>query len=124
MPGGKASSIVPESMSGSPSWPGAQRHGWACVTTTSNPAGSPFKTDPRPPSNWPSNVPATSGPFGPAVAYKIGQLKISELRERAARELGPKFDLRDFNDAVLETGSVPLQALERHIDAGIAARKG
>ena len=64
------------------------------------------------------------GTPGQALAYKIGQLKISELRERAARELGPKFDLRDFNDAVLETGSVPLQALERHIDAWIAARKG
>jgi uncharacterized protein (DUF885 family) len=64
------------------------------------------------------------GTPGQALAYKIGQLKISELRERAARELGPKFDLRDFNDAVLETGSIPLPALERHIDAWIAARKG
>jgi uncharacterized protein (DUF885 family) len=63
------------------------------------------------------------GTPGQALAYKIGQLKISELRERATRELGPKFDLRDFNDAVLETGSIPLQALERHIDAWIAARK-
>ncbi len=61
---------------------------------------------------------------GQALAYKIGQLKISELRERATRELGPAFDLRDFNDAVLETGSVPLDTLEAHIDAWIAARKG
>lgn len=60
---------------------------------------------------------------GQALAYKIGQLKISELRQKASRALGPKFDLRDFNDAVLETGSVPLAALERHIDAWIAARK-
>lgn len=61
---------------------------------------------------------------GQALAYKIGQMKISELRARAEKQLGPKFDIREFNDAVLETGSVPLEALERHIDAWIAARKG
>ena len=60
---------------------------------------------------------------GQALAYKIGQLKISELRGEAARELGPAFDLRDYNDAVLETGSVPLEALETHIRAWIAERK-
>ncbi|WP_119718147.1 DUF885 domain-containing protein [Cognatilysobacter tabacisoli] len=60
---------------------------------------------------------------GQALAYKIGQLKISELREKASRELGDRFDLRAFNDAVLVTGSVPLQALETHIDAWIAAQK-
>ena len=64
------------------------------------------------------------GTPGQALAYKIGQIKISELRARATRELGPKFDLREFNDAVLETGSVPLEALERHIDAWIVTRKG
>ncbi|HZF97511.1 MAG TPA: DUF885 domain-containing protein, partial [Pseudoxanthomonas sp.] len=58
-----------------------------------------------------------------ALAYKIGQLRISALRAKASRELGEKFDLREFNDAVLETGSVPLQALERHIEGWIAARK-
>lgn len=63
------------------------------------------------------------GTPGQALAYKIGQLKISELRAKAKRELGPKFDLRAYNDAVLETGSVPLDALERHIDAWIAARR-
>ena len=57
-----------------------------------------------------------------ALAYKIGQMKISELRERAERALGKAFDLRDFNDAVLATGSVPLLALEAHIDAWIAAQ--
>lgn len=57
---------------------------------------------------------------GQALAYKIGQLKISELRERASQALGEAFDLRDFNDAVLETGSVPLETLERHIEAWIA----
>ncbi|HVI26697.1 MAG TPA: DUF885 domain-containing protein [Xanthomonadaceae bacterium] len=60
---------------------------------------------------------------GQALAYKIGQLKISELRDKAARELGGRFDLRAYNDAVLETGSVPLSVLEKHIDAWIAARK-
>jgi uncharacterized protein (DUF885 family) len=60
---------------------------------------------------------------GQALAYKIGQLKISELRERATRALGEHFDLREFNDAVLATGSVPLKALEAHIDAWIEAEK-
>lgn len=60
---------------------------------------------------------------GQALAYKIGQLKISELRARAQTALGERFDLRDFNDAVLITGSVPLQALETHIDAWIATEK-
>jgi uncharacterized protein (DUF885 family) len=64
------------------------------------------------------------GTPGQALAYKIGQMKISELRAKAKRELGPKFDLREYNDAVLETGSVPLDALERHIDAWIAAKHG
>jgi uncharacterized protein (DUF885 family) len=63
------------------------------------------------------------GTPGQALAYKIGQMKISDLRAKAQRELGPKFDLREYDDAVLETGSVPLDALERHIDAWIAAKK-
>ena len=62
------------------------------------------------------------GTPGQALAYKIGQMKISELRGKAARELGPKFDLRAYDDAVLETGSVPLDALERHIDAWVRQR--
>lgn len=60
---------------------------------------------------------------GQALGYKIGQMKISELRERARAALGDRFDLRDFNDAVLATGSVPLSVLEAHIDRWISAQR-
>lgn len=57
---------------------------------------------------------------GQACAYKIGQLKISELRSKAERQLGPKFDLRAFHDAVLGSGALPLPALEAKIERWIA----
>ena len=60
---------------------------------------------------------------GQGLAYKIGQLKITELRSRAERELGPKFDIKAFHRAVLEDGAVPLSVLESKIDAWIAARR-
>ncbi len=63
---------------------------------------------------------------GQALAYKIGQMKISELRKRASDALGPRFDLRAFNDEVVGTGSIPLNALELHIQEWIkreSARK-
>jgi uncharacterized protein (DUF885 family) len=60
---------------------------------------------------------------GQALAYKIGQLKILELRERAKKELGDKFDLRVFHDQVLDTGALPLDVLSDRIDAWIAAQK-
>jgi uncharacterized protein (DUF885 family) len=60
---------------------------------------------------------------GQALAYKIGQLKISALRSRAEKALGPRFDLSEFHAQVLMTGALPLAVLERKIDDWIAARK-
>ncbi len=60
---------------------------------------------------------------GQATAYKIGMLKILELRERARAELGDHFDIRGFHDAVLGGGAVPLSVLERLVERWIAAAK-
>jgi uncharacterized protein (DUF885 family) len=60
---------------------------------------------------------------GQATAYKIGQLKILELRDRAKKALGDKFDLRAFHDLVLDSGALPLDVLSNRIDAWIASQK-
>jgi uncharacterized protein (DUF885 family) len=58
-----------------------------------------------------------------ALAYKVGQLKILELRNRAKAALGDKFDIRAFHDQVLDSGALPLDVLSEKIDAWIAAQK-
>ncbi|WP_346950050.1 DUF885 domain-containing protein [Dyella sp.] len=60
---------------------------------------------------------------GQALGYKMGQLKILELRERARKELGERFDIRAFHDQILGGGALPLDVLEARTDAWIAAVK-
>jgi uncharacterized protein (DUF885 family) len=58
-----------------------------------------------------------------ALGYKMGQLKILELRDRAKTALGPKFDIRAFHDVVLDSGALPLDVLEKQVDIWIATQK-
>ena len=58
-----------------------------------------------------------------ALSYKLGQLKIRELRERTQKELGPKFDIRTFHDEMLDGGTLPLDLLEARTDKWIAEQK-
>jgi uncharacterized protein (DUF885 family) len=69
-----------------------------------------------------SEIERYMGMPGQACAYKVGQLKILELRERARAALGPKFDLKQFHAVVLDSGGVPLTILEQNVDAWIAAQ--
>jgi len=60
---------------------------------------------------------------GQALSYKVGQLKISELRKKAATKMGDKFDIKVFHQKVLESGVMPLALLEKKINAWIATGK-
>jgi len=60
---------------------------------------------------------------GQALSYKIGMIRILQLRERAKTVLGERFDIRDFHDAVLKNGALPLALLEQVVDDYIAAKK-
>jgi uncharacterized protein (DUF885 family) len=57
-----------------------------------------------------------------ALGYKMGQLKILELRDRAKTALGPKFDLKAFHDVILDSGALPLDILEQQVDAWLASQ--
>lgn len=59
---------------------------------------------------------------GQALGYKMGQLKLLELRQKAETTLGPKFDIRAFHDVVLDSGALPMDVLERQVDAWIATQ--
>jgi uncharacterized protein (DUF885 family) len=61
---------------------------------------------------------------GQALSYKVGMITILELRERAKNALGEDFDVREFHDAVLKNGAVPLEILEQVVDGYIAAKRG
>ena len=60
---------------------------------------------------------------GSVPCYKIGELKIRELRRYAEKELGPKFDVRAFHDQILGSGAMPLDVLESKIKAWVAATR-
>ena len=61
---------------------------------------------------------------GFTAAYKLGSMKMMELRQRAEQELGEDFDIRDYHRIVLEWGSIPLTILEKHVDWYIEQVKG
>ncbi|MBS0361173.1 MAG: DUF885 domain-containing protein [Proteobacteria bacterium] len=83
-----------------------------------------IKTGRRPPNQARSEVRRYITLPGQATGYKIGMLKIMELRHKAEAALGPKFDLKAYDDLVVGEGSLPLAVLERQVDEWIARQKG
>ena len=77
----------------------------------------------RPRASMQSEVDRYCSTPGQACGYKIGHTEINRLRDKAKRELGPKFDLRDFNDTVVKAGAVPMTVLASALDAHVAAMK-
>jgi uncharacterized protein (DUF885 family) len=61
---------------------------------------------------------------GQACAYKVGMLKIRELRDRAQQQLDARFDQREFHDVVLKNGALPLDILEEQVNNYISAKRG
>ncbi|MGA9718776.1 MAG: DUF885 domain-containing protein [Acidobacteriaceae bacterium] len=59
-----------------------------------------------------------------ALGYKVGQLKFLELRAKAQKALGPKFDIRGFHDTILDSGALPLDIVEQRVDAWIVSQQG
>jgi uncharacterized protein (DUF885 family) len=82
-----------------------------------------IKTGRRPPDQARSEVRRYITLPGQATGYKIGMLKIMELRHKAESELGPKFDIKGFHDLVVGAGSMPLTVLERRVNDWIASRR-
>ena len=82
-----------------------------------------IKTGRRPPNQARSEVRRYITNPGQATGYKIGMLKIMELRRKAERELGARFDVRAYNDLVVDQGSLPLKVLETAVDGWIARVK-
>jgi len=81
------------------------------------------KTGRRPPNQARSEVRRYITLPGQATGYKIGMLKILELRHKAERDLGPKFDIKAFNDLLIGSGSLPLTVLERRVADWTASRR-
>ncbi len=90
-------------------WPREQAIDWFATTNGSGRAEVTSEVDRY--CSWP----------GQACAYKVGHSEILALRERAKATLGAKYDLRDFNDAVVGGGNIPLDVLRQNVKLHIAA---